>query len=118
MEHPARMIGQPFEDVGLFVGGVVVDDGVDDFSGRDGALDGVEEADELLVAMPSHAASDHGSVEEVERGDRVVVPCACSHGSSSRISGLERQTRLRAVSAWIWLFSSIETTTVGLGGSM
>ena len=37
MEHPARMIGQPFEDVGLFVGGVVVDDGVDDFSGRDGA---------------------------------------------------------------------------------
>ena len=25
---PARMIGEPFEDVGLFVGGIVVDDGV------------------------------------------------------------------------------------------
>jgi hypothetical protein len=67
MECPARMIGEPFEDVGLFVGGIVVDDGVDDFSGRHGALDGVEEANELLVAMPSHAASDHGSVEDVER---------------------------------------------------
>ncbi len=44
MERPARMIGDPFEDVGLFVGGIVVVDGVDDFSGRDGALDGVEEA--------------------------------------------------------------------------
>ena len=67
---PARMIGEPFEDVGLFVGGVVVDDGVDDFSGRNSALDGIEEADELLVAMPSHAAPDHGSIEEVERGQQ------------------------------------------------
>ena len=70
MERPAQMIGQPFEDVGLFVSGVVVDDGVDDFSGRDGPLDGVEEANELLVAMPFHAASDHGSVEDVERGEQ------------------------------------------------
>ena len=44
MECPARMIGEPFEDVGLFVGGIVVDDGVNDFSDRDAALDGVEEA--------------------------------------------------------------------------
>ena len=55
------MIGEPFEDLGLFVGGIVVDDGVDDFSGRYGALDGVEEANELLLAMPFHAASDRGS---------------------------------------------------------
>ena len=33
MERPARMIGNPFEDVGLFVGGMV-DEGMDDFSGR------------------------------------------------------------------------------------
>ena len=70
MERPAQMIGQPFKDVGLFVGGVVVDDGVNDLSGRDGPLDGVEEANELLVAMPSHAASDHGSVDDVERGEQ------------------------------------------------
>ena len=35
-----------------------------------GALDGLEEANELLVAMPSHAASDHGSVEDIERGEQ------------------------------------------------
>ena len=64
MERPARMIGEPFEDIGLFVGGIVVDDGVDDFSGRHGALDGVEEANELLVAMPSHATSDVIVTEE------------------------------------------------------
>ena len=39
MERPAWMIGPPFEDVGLFVSGVVVDDGVDDFPAGDGALD-------------------------------------------------------------------------------
>ena len=74
MERPARMIGHPFEDVGLFVGGVVVNDGMDDFSGRDGALDGVEEANEFLVAMPSHAASDHGSSRMLSAANRVVVP--------------------------------------------
>ena len=38
VERPTGMIGEPFEDVGLFVGGVVVGDGVDDLAGRDGAL--------------------------------------------------------------------------------
>ena len=69
MERPARMIGEPFENLRLFVGGVVVDDGVNDFSGRNSALESVEEADELLVAMPSHAAPDHGSIEEVDQRD-------------------------------------------------
>lgn len=64
------MVGQPFEDFGLLVGGVVVDDGVDDLPGRDSALDGVKEADELLVAMPAHAAPDHGPIEDVERGEQ------------------------------------------------
>ena len=55
------------KDVGLFVGGIVVDDCVDDLSGRHGALDGVEEANELLVAMPSHAASDVRPLHMFER---------------------------------------------------
>ena len=98
MERPARMIGEPFENLGLFVGGVIVDDGVDDFSGRNSALDGIEEADELLVAMPSHAAPDHGSIEEVERGEqrgRAVALVVMGHRPA--FSGLERQARLRAV---------------------
>ena len=86
MECPARMIGEPFEDVGLFVGGIVVDDGVNDFSDRHAALDGVEEADELLMAVALHVSADHGAVEDVEGGD-TALSCrdACNHGSSSRI---------------------------------
>ena len=64
------MVGEPFEDIRLFVGGVVVGDGVDHLAGRDGELDSGEEADELLVAMAPHAASDHGSVEHVEGGEQ------------------------------------------------
>jgi len=37
MERPAGIFGEPFERFGVFVGGVVVEDGVDDFAGRDGA---------------------------------------------------------------------------------
>ena len=77
---------------------VVVDDVVDDSCGGDGALNGVEEADELLVAMPSHAAPDHGSIEEVERGEqrgRAVALVVMGHRPA--FSGLERQARLRAV---------------------
>ena len=74
MERPARMVGDPFDDVGLFVGGIVVDDGVDDFSGRDGALDGVEEANEFLMAMPCHAPSITVPSRMLSAANRVVVP--------------------------------------------
>lgn len=48
MEDPARMIGQPFPDLWVLVGGGVVGDGVDDLARRNGPLDGVEELDEFL----------------------------------------------------------------------
>ena len=71
---------------------------MDDLAGRDGALDGVEEADELLMAMLLHAAPDHGSVEHVERGEqrrRAVAFVVVGHGPA--FAGLERQAGLRAV---------------------
>ena len=70
MECPARMIGEPFEDVGLFVGGIVVDDGVNDFSGRHGARGCARKRANSWWRMPSHATSDHGSVEDIERGEQ------------------------------------------------
>ena len=39
-------------------GGVVVEDGVDRLTGRDLTLDGVQEADEFLMAVAPHAAAD------------------------------------------------------------
>ena len=75
MKGPARMPGQPGADLWMFVGSVVVRDGMDQLAGRHGGLDGAEEADELLVAMLLHASADHAAVQHVERANSVVVPC-------------------------------------------
>ena len=74
VECPARMPGQPFLHFRMLVGRIVVDDGVDRFACRNLLLDGVEEADELLVAMALHVAADDRAVEDVEAANSVVVP--------------------------------------------
>ena len=43
MEDTAQMIGQALPNFRMFVGGEVVDDGVGDLAGGDGALGGIEE---------------------------------------------------------------------------
>ncbi len=74
MKCPARVTRKPGLHLWMFVGRVVVDDGFDQFAGGNGALDIVEEADELFVPVPLHAAPDHRAVEEVRAANRVVVP--------------------------------------------
>ena len=51
VEGPARMAGEPGADLGVLVGGVVVEDHVDHLAGRHGGARRVEEADELLVPV-------------------------------------------------------------------
>ena len=68
MEGPAAMPYQPSTHFGMVVGGIVVDDGMDRLSQRHLGLDGVEEADELLMPMPLHVATDDRAVENVQRG--------------------------------------------------
>ena len=70
MEGPAGMAGQPCAHLGMFVGGIVVDDGVDRLSLRHLRLDGIEEADELLMAVALHVVPDDGAVEDVEGGEQ------------------------------------------------
>src|SRR4051795_355087 len=55
VEGPARVPRQPGHDLGMRVGAVVVHDRVDELARGDRRLDGVEEAEELLVAVPLHA---------------------------------------------------------------
>jgi hypothetical protein len=74
VEGPAGMASEPFPRSGMLVGGVVVQDRVDRLAGGDFALDGVEEADELLMPMALHVAADDGSVEQFIAANRVVVP--------------------------------------------
>src|SRR2546426_6809304 len=93
-----RMTPQPRLHPRMFVGSVVVDDEVQVELGGSLAIDLLEKADELLMAVTSHAVADHLAVEHAERGEEggrsvalVVV------GSGSEPALLHRQTRLGAV---------------------
>ena len=98
MEGPARVTGQPSAHPPVFVGGIVVDDGMDHFSRRNLRLDRIEEADELLMAVTLHVAADDSAVEDVEsreqRGGAVAFVVVRHRPSAAR---LHRQPRLGAV---------------------
>ena len=119
VERPARVARQPSPNGGMLVGGVVVDDRVDRLSGRNLALDGVEEADELLMPMALHVAADHGSVEHVhrrEQGRRPIALVIVGHGSGATL--LQRQTGLCSIERLdLALFIDAESTTACAGGS-
>ena len=51
VEGPSWMVGEPFHDIWMLVCAVVIQDGVNDLSGRHGALHGLEEANELLMQV-------------------------------------------------------------------
>ena len=70
VEAPPRMASQPFLDLRMFVGGVVVDDGVDCLAFWYGGLGHIEKANELLMPVPLHAAADHRAVQHVEGGEQ------------------------------------------------
>ena len=98
VEGEARMAVEPGAHLGVLVGGVVVEDDVDGLAGRHLALDGVEEADELLVAVALHVAADDGAVEHVERGEQgggAVALVVVGHGAEPAL--LHRQAGLGAV---------------------
>src|SRR5262249_41713821 len=82
MERPARMPGEPGAHLGVLVGGIVVEDGVDQFAGGGRGPGPMEETDELLVAVPRHALSDHRAVEAPQT--RWLCRAGCNRGSSSR----------------------------------
>ena len=68
MEYPSGMACEPCLDLGMFVGGIVVDDGMDHLACGNGALDFIEEANELLMAVTLHVASDDRAVEHIKGG--------------------------------------------------
>ena len=70
MEDEALVPVEPGADLGMLVGGVVVEDDVDHLAGRHLGLDRVQEAHELLMAVALHVAADDGPVEDVERSEQ------------------------------------------------
>ena len=98
MEGPARVTIQPGADPGLLVRRIVVENDVHGLVLRQLGLDGVEEADELLVAVSLHVAPNHRAVEHVQRREQrrgAVALVVVGHGRAP--AALERQARLGAV---------------------
>ena len=98
MEGPARMALEPGADFVLLVRRVVVEDDVDGLVCRHLALDAVEEADELLMAVALHVLADDRAVENVERGKqrrRAVAFVIMGHGAGAAL--LHGQAGLGAV---------------------
>jgi hypothetical protein len=98
VERPAGMPRQPLAHLGMLVGRIIVDDGMDHFSHRDLLFDRIEEADELLVAMVLYVAAEDGAIENFEgceqRGSAVTFVVVRHRPGAAR---LHRQSRLGAV---------------------
>jgi hypothetical protein len=108
VERPSRMPLQPSLHLGMLMCGVVVDDGFDRLVGGHLAINGVEEADELLMPVPLHAAPDHLAFQHAQCGEQrggAMALVVVRHRPAA--AGLQRQAGWVRSSAWIWLFSSI-----------
>lgn len=70
VEDPIWMSSEPLADLFVLMGGVVIENDVDHLAGRHGALDSVEETDELLMPVSLHASAEHGAIENVERSEQ------------------------------------------------
>src|SRR5208337_4521585 len=98
VEDEAGMPCQPFPDLGRFVGGVVVEDDMDQLARWNCRLDGVEETDELLMPMALHTFSDDLALQHIEGGEQgggAVTLIVVGHRAAP--SRLQRQPWLGAV---------------------
>ena len=66
VEGSARMTREPGEHLWVLVRPVIVEDDVDELPGWDFCFDGIEEANELLMTVPLHAAADDRAFEDVQ----------------------------------------------------
>jgi hypothetical protein len=80
------------------MGRVIVEDNVNDLSGRNLGFDGIEEPDELLMPVALHAAANHLAFEHVEGSEQrggAMALVVMGHGAQTAL--LHRQARLGAV---------------------
>jgi hypothetical protein len=67
---PTRVPSKPSPDFGVFVAAVIVEDHVDQPTGRDVALEAVQKTQKLLVPVALHAPAHDRAVEHVEGGEQ------------------------------------------------
>src|SRR5262249_33662266 len=110
------MLREPLAVFGVFVSGVVVNDGIDSLSLGKMRVDVIEEADELLMPVALHVATDNGAVENVEGGEQ--GGCAVAFvvvGHRPGAPRLHRQSRLGAVEG-LDLALLVDRENDGVGG--
>ena len=107
---------QPGPDLGVLMRGVIVEDDMDDFPGRDVALDEVQEPDELLIAMAGHVPTRHFAGQHIECGEERRGPVALVVVRQGRPAPLfQRQARLGTVER-LYLGFLIDRQHDGVGG--
>src|SRR5438067_203242 len=110
------MLREPFAHFRVLVSGVVVNDRIDRLSLGKLRVDIIEEADELLMPVALHVATDDGAVENVEGGKQ--GGCAVAFvivGRRPGAAGLHRQSRLGAVEG-LDLALLVDRENDGVGG--
>jgi hypothetical protein len=70
VKSEAREASEPLAHLRMLVDGVIVEDYVNKLSGRHLSLNGIQEADELLVPMALHKSADNRAFEHVESSEQ------------------------------------------------
>ena len=107
MKGEARVPLQPSLHPGVLVGSVVVEHHMDRLVGRHLALDGIEKADEFLMPMALHAASDDLALEDIEGGEQSGGAMAAADGA---VQYSRRLRELREQEGWKILSHNDSTT--------
>ena len=115
------MAGQPFTDIGVFVGAIVVQDRMDGLVVRHLTLDLVEKTEEFLMAVTGGIVADNGASQHTLRGKegRGAMALVVMLGPRPFFRGRPGfQGRLGCVrsSACICDGSSMDSTTAWAGG--
>lgn len=82
MEGETRMAIEPFANLRVLMGGIIIEDDMDGLFGRNLSLDLVEEADELLMPMLLHAASNDLAFEHIEGGKQGRAATSAPSGAT------------------------------------
>ena len=116
MEGEARVPVEPLTHFRMLVGGVVVEDHVQDFFDRHLRLNGVQEADELLMTMALHTSANDLAFEDIESSEQrrcAVALVVVGHRPGTAF--LHRQAGLGAVER-LDLRLFVEREDDGMGG--
>jgi hypothetical protein len=116
VEDKSLVAIEPSPDLWMLMGGVVVEDDMDGLVFGDLGVDHVEEADEFLMPVALHVASDHGPVEDIQGGEQrcgSIAFVVVGHGAETPF--LHGQARLAAVERLDLAFL-IDRQNDGMGG--